>query len=55
MEKLRYVGSWSLIPELSFYEQGAPPDAAEYMIGFAGGAVHLSISWTGIVALIRNG
>lgn len=40
-----FLGTWDLIPELCLYDEGTPPEQADYEIVRAGGAVRLRITW----------
>lgn len=41
-----YLGTWQLIPELSHYDQGGPPDQGIYRIEDRDGVLHFTIDWT---------
>ena len=45
MTENNYEGIWILIPELSFYQEGSPPEEGRYKIGISGGNVEFSVSW----------
>ena len=40
-----FLGTWDLLPELCLYDEGTPPDQADYEIGRAGGGLRLRITW----------
>ena len=39
-----FEGVWILLPELSFYQDGGPPEDGGYEIGVRDGTAHLSVS-----------
>ncbi len=41
-----FAGRWELIPELSFYEQGEPPESGTYTIDVDGETVSFTIEWS---------
>ena len=41
----RYDGVWSLLPELSFYEAGQPPQEGRYEISVEGTTVSFTVRW----------
>jgi hypothetical protein len=41
----RYDGVWRLLPELSFYEDGQPPQEGRYEINVEGKNVSFSVRW----------
>jgi hypothetical protein len=41
-----YLGTWQLIPELSHYDQGGPPERGLYRIEDREGVLHFTIDWT---------
>jgi hypothetical protein len=41
-----YLGTWQLIPELSHYDRGGPPDRGTYKIEDRDGVLHFTIDWT---------
>lgn len=40
-----FLGTWILLPELSLYQVGAPPQRGTYVITEHGGIVHFRIDW----------
>ncbi|WP_296667609.1 hypothetical protein [Demequina sp.] len=42
----RYAGTWRLMPELSFYEQGDSPASGLYVIEVDADRVNFAVSWT---------
>ena len=40
-----YLGSWELIPELSHYSAGAPPEKGLYVIEKHGDLIRIRVSW----------
>ena len=40
-----YLGRWQLVPELSHYEAGEPPESGAYLIESKDGEIHFDIHW----------
>lgn len=40
-----YLGTWELIPELSHYQTGGPPDRGTYRIDDQNGLLRFTIDW----------
>jgi hypothetical protein len=40
-----HLGTWQLVPELSHYDQGGPPDTGTYRIEADGNILRFHISW----------
>jgi hypothetical protein len=41
----RWVGPWVLVPDLSHYSDGTPPEAGTYAISEGDGEVRFAITW----------
>lgn len=41
-----YLGTWHLIPELSHYDRGGPPERGSYRIEARDGVLLFTIDWT---------
>ncbi len=41
-----WLGEWRLIPELSHYDAGDPPDSGRYRISVADGLVRFDVEWS---------
>lgn len=40
-----YLGTWRLVPELSHYDAGGPPESGSYRIEDRDGVLHFTIDW----------
>jgi hypothetical protein len=45
MQGDKYLGRWALIPELSLYEEGEPPNSGIYELVASGDGIQVSIEW----------
>jgi len=41
----KFLGSWSLVPELCQYQDGHPPLSSDYKIDLKNNDVHFDVSW----------
>jgi len=41
-----FIGTWKLIPEVTKYNMGQPPQKGQYLISMQGEKIHLDVSWT---------